>query len=297
MKLYIAFCLHYDLPVLQPDCKTLCAYIEFLTRTFKAPDSVRNYICGVRHLLKSLHMETAVLDSFEVHLMLRSLDLTMTHFRRPRTTVTPSMVYRLVQCCPQMGTDGLIMRTAILFSFFAFLRLSNLAPHSGTAFNPKRNICRGDILQQDPGLVIMLKWTKTCQDFKSINLIPLPKITGHCMCPVQAYLDMIYVYRVKNSNEPFLSGSGKNKVITTGWLTQKLGRLLRLAGYDDKTITWHDFRRGGAETCYRAGVAVSQIKQQGTWKSDSFWQYISQYALCEISSVPSALASAALQCT
>ena len=105
--------------ILQPDSNTICAYIEFLTRSFNSPDAVSNCVCGVRHLYKTINHPTDTLDSFEVRLTLRT--------------------------------------------------------------------CRGDILFQHPGIVITLKWSKTCQDHKTVNLIPIPKIPVQPMCPVQAY--------------------------------------------------------------------------------------------------------------
>ena len=89
--------------------------------------------------------------------MLRSLDLTITHIRRPHATLTLSMINNLVHHSTALGSDGLILRTAILFSFFGLLHHSNLAPDTTKTFDAKRHTCRGDVLLQDPGLVIMFK--------------------------------------------------------------------------------------------------------------------------------------------
>jgi hypothetical protein len=43
------------------------------------------------------------------------------------------------------------------------LRQSNLAPKTAAAFDIRRNTCRGDVICHPPGLVILLKWTKTLQ--------------------------------------------------------------------------------------------------------------------------------------
>ena len=40
----------------------------------------------------------------------------------------------------------------------------NIAPHSRFKFDPNRHILRQDILFQEPGAHILLKWTKTLHD-------------------------------------------------------------------------------------------------------------------------------------
>jgi hypothetical protein len=81
---------------------------------------------------------------------------------------------------------GITLKCAILFGFYAFLRQSNLAPKTAAAFDIRRNTCRGDVICHPPGLVILLKWTKTLQKGQR-TLIPIPSIPGHPLCPVQAF--------------------------------------------------------------------------------------------------------------
>jgi len=295
MKLYISFCLHYNLEILQPSSQNVCAYIEFLTRSFKSPDSIRNYVSGIRHLHRLININSDCLESFEVNIMLRALDLTMHHFRKPHTVLTVDIIQKLITKCDRQGPQGLILKTAILFSFYGFLRKSNLAPESVSKFDPLKNTCRGDILFQHPGLVIILKWSKTLQDNKSVYLIPLPKIEGHSMCPVQAFINMTQAFPTVSPNEPLLHLGGQTlRMVTTSWLNKQLAELCKDLGYVNPKFTWHDFRRAGAETCFRAGVEITQIQHHGTWKSDSFWDYISRSARCTTSDIPGAMAQVTL---
>ncbi len=187
-------------------------------------------MCGVRHLYKTLNHPTDTLDSFEVSLMLRSLKVTMTHIRRSHDTVTVYIVNKLIQHYTPLGQKGIILKTAILFIFWGLLRINNLAHATLTSFDPRRHTCRGDILLQYPGIVIILKWSKTCQDHKSVNLIPIPRIPGHPMCHVQAYITMTEQYKTKHNNTPLLIqdplGCNHQFVGSSSWTAFKTCRFI-----------------------------------------------------------------------
>ena len=138
-----------------------------------------NYISGVRLLHKLLGIEAPALHSFDLHLMLRATRLTMTTTAQQKLPVTPHILIKLCTACELLGDFGVILKCAILFGFFAFLRQSNLAPPQAKVFNPHKHTCRGDIIQRKTGLSIILKWTKTLPMGSSPQLIPLPAVP-HC---------------------------------------------------------------------------------------------------------------------
>ena len=191
ITLYIAFCVHFSLEYVNPTSKTLCVYAEFLARSFRAPQAIRNYISGVRFLHKYINVESTALDSFELHTMLRALDLTMPHRTNRRLPITQSMLLQLSQACHSLGTMGLVLKVALLFGYYGFLRQSNLAPRSVATFNPRYHTCRGDVLLRNPGVVVIIKWTKTLQRGERAHLVPLPARPGHPLCPLRAYNDML----------------------------------------------------------------------------------------------------------
>ena len=64
---------------------------------------------------------------------------------------------------------GFIFKAAILLSYFSFLQISNLVPHSISTYNPLKQLARGDIFFFPPGAHIMLKWSKTLQMSNSLR--------------------------------------------------------------------------------------------------------------------------------
>ena len=164
-----------------------------------------NYISDVRLLHKLLGIDVPALCSFDLHLMLRATRLTMTASPRQKLPITPAILLDLCAACDRLGDFGVPLKCAILFAFFAFLRQSNLAPPQASAFNLRKHTCRGDIIQQDTGIIIMLKWTKTIPVGSSPRLILLPALP-HCpqICLVTAYKHMLAHVPTKEPNNPLL---------------------------------------------------------------------------------------------
>ena len=67
---FIQFCDHYHLHFLDPDGSTACLYITYLTHWFSLARSLRNYVSGVRILLKHAGRTPAALESYQVSCLL-----------------------------------------------------------------------------------------------------------------------------------------------------------------------------------------------------------------------------------
>ena len=63
-------------------------------------------------------------------------------------------------------------------------------------------------------------------------------------------------------------------MVTVPLLSRALAGLLHHLGHDAGLFSMHSLRRGGATAAYRQGLDQIDIKRQGLWNSDTFWQYI-----------------------
>ena len=274
-RCYMTFCSYFGLKYLDPEVSTLCMYCEFLARTFKSPKTIRNYISGVRLLHKFAHIESTAVHSFEVDLMLRSLSINMRHVPNQRQVISPAMLRTLCSLTLCLGALGSVLKCAILFAYFGFLRQSNLAPPSAKLFDHTRHTCRSDILFHPPGIIIIMKWSKTLQSAASCHLVPIPGIPGHTLCPVQAFQDMVAIIPSAGPNTPLLMLPGRTGALGLDKLSRAFKVLLSTAGCDTTKYSLHSLRRSGATAAYTAGVDFTHIKRHGTWRSDAFWEYIS----------------------
>jgi hypothetical protein len=292
-ELYSQFCQKHRFKELQPSVKTVCMYITYLSRHFTSANSIRNYVSGVRFFHKQLGLECSALDSFQVVCLLRAVD---TALRRPphrMLPITPDLLSKIISTAYKLGSLATVFRVAVLFAYYGFLRVSNVAPPSAALFDSSRHTCRGDVLLRRPGIVIVLKWTKTIQDLGATPLIPLAAIPGHHLDPVAPYKLLLQQSPTTSANQPLLTQmvNGRCMILTSVLLNKLLRRVLRHLGMEQSLYSFHSLRRGGATTACHAGVKISEVKRHGTWASDSFWTYLTS-ASVEQSPVAHALSSA-----
>lgn len=252
-------------------------YVEHLTSCCQSPTSIGNYIAAVRHMHKRLHVAAPSLDSFELTTMLRAVRLTMLHHPNRRAPLSLAALRTLVDLCSTMGRTGVIMKVAITFAFFGLLRQSNLAPQSVALAKDPRNTRRNDVVVAPPGLIITLRWTKTLQTGENVVRIPLPRLTGSRLCPVDAFIDLSRRCPA-SPGAPLLCASikGRRRVFTTHMLRSLLRAMLSTCHLSPRDHSLHGLRRGGASALFNAGVGATHIQHQGTWRSDAFWQYIAK---------------------
>ena len=166
-----------------------------------------------------------------------------------------------------------VFKAVYLVSFYYFLRLSNLVPHSVQQFSALRHLARGDAIFHPTKVVILLKRSKTMQS--NIKLITILCIPNSTICPVMALSNLLAI-TPKGSNLPLF----QFKVPGT-WvpLTDNRGRrhfALIIAKLDlaDSGFTFHTFRRSGATFAFNNDVTLQNIQRHGTWTSDCVWRYI-----------------------
>ena len=90
-KAYLSFCLYFDLPYLPASLDTVCLYCQFLSRSM-TPQSVRNYLSGVKLLHVVTGFDFPFYETFELRLTLRGLDRIHRHLPSRAPPVTPDLL-------------------------------------------------------------------------------------------------------------------------------------------------------------------------------------------------------------
>lgn len=254
---------------------------------------MNNYISGVRFLHKVVGVEAPALLCFNLALTLRASRLMLRRPPHRKLPFTLSTLQQLCHMCDILNPFGVVMKVAILFGFFGMLRQSNLAPRSQGTFDPSRHTCRGDVLFQTPGIVIIMKWAKTIQSFDQLPLIPIPAIPGAILDPCAAYKALLKLAPTRRANDPLLCLPRRNgiTVVTTTHLSHCLRIMLESLSLDPSSYSLHSLRRSGATAAYAAGVDGLAIQRHGTWSSPAFLDYVMSSEAAS-SPVASALARA-----
>ena len=274
-RAYLYFCFSFDLEPLPATLDIICLYCQFLSRSM-TPQSIRNYLSGVKLLHVFTGFEFPFYETPELKLTLRGLDRILKHAPSRAPPVTPELLRELIQCASTSPHD-LVFSCAFLFAFFLFARISNLAPASVSSFDPSKQLCRGDIVVTSFGLSISFKWSKTNQTGSKLLKLPLLYTPDPNLCPVRAYLRMCSCLPAPASAPAFFTDfrAGSYFVITkTQFVSVFRSRLARLGVHNPSRFRGHSFRRGGATWAFHTGVPGELIQIYGDWASDAYKCYL-----------------------
>lgn len=70
---YLLFCIYFGLSYLPVSTETLSLYAQFLSRSFKATQSIRNYISGVKTMHYLLGYSVENINNFILNLSLKGI--------------------------------------------------------------------------------------------------------------------------------------------------------------------------------------------------------------------------------
>ncbi|XP_078682292.1 uncharacterized protein LOC144916787 [Branchiostoma floridae x Branchiostoma belcheri] len=274
-RAFLLFCEHFDLTALPATSRTLVRYAQFLSRSLRSVQTIRIYLHGVKQL-HLFHDLTPPDTTFDLKLVLMSLDRHSTHVPVQKLPITPAVLLRLHPLLDLSRPLHATLWAVFTIAFFTLLRKSNLVPKTPSTFDPAKHLTRDAITITDDGLVVRVTWSKTIQFRNKVLLLPVAAIPAHPLCPRRAYLHMCSVIHAPPTSPAFLvprAGAGFVP-LTHDSLVKHLKTLLEHAGLPAAQYSGHSFRRGGATFAWRCGADPQLIKFLGDWASDAFEVYL-----------------------
>ncbi|XP_060578252.1 uncharacterized protein LOC132735327 [Ruditapes philippinarum] len=269
---FLLFCTYFHLVSLPVSTETLQLYAQFLSRSMKSVDSIRNYISGVKtmHLLLGASVEH--INNFLLNLSLKGISKQKLYLHKQATPITPEILLSIFKCLDFTQVDNVVFWCLFLFAFFLLARKSNLVPTNLRDLQNPKFLLRKDIVNLGTYLLVKMKWSKTIQAGERILEVPLHSIDHSCLCPVSAYNNMIKVVPGK-ANDPLFS-LGSNKPVTYAIFMRKLKSCIDNIGLNSEDFSTHSFRRGFATYAFRLNLPADLIQLMGDWKSDAYKKYI-----------------------
>ena len=268
---------------------TVLAFMEYLTQNAISPKVLQNYISSIRTVAKSYGWDTSALSHYSVSHLLRSLRINSTFSPTVRGIFDLHTLELISKSCDLLD-DLKLYRAVYLLAFFAFLRMSNVAPHSRREFDPNIHLLRQDISFAFPGAKILLKWTKTLQDHKAHHIVHVPKLQNTWLCPVFALQNLLLSRPLQPKDPLFVTLASPHTVIIDTHIRDKLKWILAKIGLSPHGLGFHAFRRSGATLAFDNGVALEDIMAHGLWRSSAVWTYL-KASLRAPSVIPKAFAS------
>ncbi len=269
---YLNFCNKFRVRPLNPDLSTVLAYLQSLNQKLKSPKSLNNYWSAVKLLHQLMRVPLDKEQDIQVQLFLRAIPLNKRHVSQQKKPITRSHLTQMCQLLDRQGKVGLVIKTAILFGYFAFLRASNLCPEKADKFDNTRHFCRSDVQILDTGLKIKLKWAKNMQHSLQPLTVPIIAVPGEIIDPLQAYKNMIKEIPCHHNQPLFMLNNHEPLVVSK--LRSIFSLLCKKIGIDETKYSIHSLRRGGATHSYEKGANLLDIQRHGAWSSLAFHDYI-----------------------
>ena len=235
-------------------------------------------------MIGALHIESQFPNPMEharrLPQLLRGIKRTHSQERRPRLPITPALLLTFRRHLNLLTWDHLVLWTAMLIAFFAFLRSAELIA-----------LTTEDVSQDTATAVYMLsiRASKTDPFRKGAHIRLAP--SGHpVLCPSETlskYLQSHIQRRPPPHSLLFRWSSGEP--ISRQTFSNCIKHLATLAGIDASRYATHSFRIGAAITAAAAGLPDSTIKVMGRWSSEAYQSYIRTLPQV-LDSVPKAMA-------
>ena len=152
---FLSFCLFFNL---QTSFKldTLLCFLQLLSESKLSPAAIANYLSSLRAWAKLYHIPQCDLYHPHTSLFLKSVNTNASFKPKVKGYFTLEMLENISTSC-QHSQDPLLFRAIFLVAFFAFLRISNIAPHSEAAFSPFKHLLRKNVIFAPPGAHIPIK--------------------------------------------------------------------------------------------------------------------------------------------
>ena len=113
---------------------SLLAFLEFLHQNALSPSVIKNYISSINRQAKHFGWPTEPFDHHLISDYIRSITINTKFVPRHKGVFDLPTLARISAACESLP-DLPLFRAAFLLAFFAFLRMSNIAPHSMHAFD------------------------------------------------------------------------------------------------------------------------------------------------------------------
>ena len=268
----MAFLIFMDLPV-ECNVHNIIAFMEFLYQNSVSPKVISTYISSIHSRAHWYGWSTPSLSHPAVQRYLRSISINSRFNPTPRGIFDIHTLYNISVSCDILS-DPILFRAIFLTAFYGFLRMSNMAPHSSSKFNPDFHFLRQDLIFASPGAHLLIKWTKTLQHHKSHHWIQLPSIQNHFLCPVKALQALINSRPLSPTSPLFANNFYPYAQVIDTHIRDALKKVLIHRNISPTGHGFHTFRRSGATLAFDNNVKLQDIMAHGLWRSSAIWTYL-----------------------
>ena len=200
-RLFIAFTVFMQVSLMELCPRILLAYLQFLTTNGSSAPTLANHMSAIKANLAIHGLPTQIFHDPRIKYFQKSITLHRPFKPALKAIIDIDTLQLMVRLCDS-SYMGQVFKAVYTVAFFSFLRLSNLVPHSTKLFSPLYHLARGDIIFAPPGLHMLIKWSKTIQDRKTVKILKLPSLGSNPICPVAAVKNLLQITPGSNNSPP-----------------------------------------------------------------------------------------------
>lgn len=264
VQLYLKFMLIYNFNYLCPTPTEMGMYYQFLSNSFAAPGTAKNHLSGVKSWLQLHQGSIGSFSSPELAMIIKSVSEKSGHIPSPASPISEAdirTICRYIHRHPQHPG----IKAAILLAFSTFMRVSNVLSPSTNSYGGKHTLRVNDISPTREGLKIFIRSTKT-KKTGAPHVIQVFRSSDSLVCPVSAWEEYLRII------QPCPVGPAFMLDISTPLTSPPVVKVMRDAlhlEHQNRAVSFHSLRRGGAQAAARNGASDQGIMHHGTWASKS----------------------------
>ena len=277
LNAYQKFCDRYLLSYFPCNNMQLCRFGQHLTKSLTSPDSIGNYLSGMRTMLALVGNIVPDAKDKQMQMFTTGLKHVLNHVVQQAAPVTPQLLLRMSKVINYKDKIEVIAWTAMLLGFYMFLCKSNLVLEAMDKFKPLHQFRRADVnlLGLNKAMMFEVRWSKTLQFRQKVLRFPVLPAENKAICPV------FWTYRMIQDNpgqpqDPLLliDTPAAKLSLSANQLIYRIRKWLKLLGEPDQEYSLHSLRRLGATFAYQSNLEGEMIKLLGGWASDCYKRYI-----------------------
>ena len=252
IRAYFLFSFYFGLTALPASLENACLYVQFLSRSFKSPQSIRNYLSGLKFLHVLLGFECPFSGSYIMTLVFRGIDKTLCHVPQRATPITPDILLQVARVVRIHDVMDVTSMCAAMFLFLLMARAGNVFMRSEHGM--VIGLLRRDVVLLNDMLLVTFHRTKVIQFGRRVLQVPLLPIPGSSLCPVTIYKRMIKLVPAKPSDPLFSVGhQGVADPLSKAFSSYFRALVGRAQVPAPDRFSCPSFRRGGASWAFRIG--------------------------------------------
>ena len=239
-KTFVAFCIFTKVCLENADVKAILSFLECLVANAVSSCMLANYVSAIKANFILYDLPFQVLGHPKVKYFIKAVKINRPPALKSHNIISISMLTDLALACGPFPY-GQVYKASLLLGFFAFLRLSNLAPHSVAAFDQTRHFTGQDVFFTRKHLKLITKWSKTMQTRDKIQCITVPKLKNKIICPFRAVRALQTLYTFASSTSLLQIPSHQGLIPLTDSKMCKVLKSINLSlGLEPSYFTFHD---------------------------------------------------------